>query len=325
MYIFYHVSSTPSSQNIIADLEETLSREVLALNQELKRLRDAANEEISWHAKAMTAQEKVDALEQGLARETQRAGEMAQRATQSLEAGLRRETIASERIIEQEARIVALNEEWSSLQAEVVAVETRLGIEIKAKNECMEQLSALQDDLNAYVGDSDRREEEHGKVVDAMVHAYRNEKEKLLNTIQQFVLEIEYWQAQTRHYQELSRRIPSNISFGQSTFNTNKNENSSNHRHPATPLSVRDPYQSLYSSYPETLPIDNDDDENDVDDDVVVVVDDDNDNVAVRDTNKDTEGDNDEDQDNANDTSYWTSTPLISPEKQNVKNLPTDM
>ena len=117
---------------------------MLALGLELKRARDAAAEEISWRAKATAAQEKVDALEQGLARETQRARDVAQRATQSLEAGLRREAMASERLVEQEARIVALNEEWSSLQAEVVAVETRLSAEIKAKNECMERLSALQ-------------------------------------------------------------------------------------------------------------------------------------------------------------------------------------
>ena len=125
-------------------MEETLTREVLALGLELQRVRDDATEEISWHAKATVAQERVSTLELALARETQRAGEMAQRATQSIEAGLRREVIASERIIEQETRIGALNEEWSSLQAEVIAVETRLGVEIKAKNECMERLSLLQ-------------------------------------------------------------------------------------------------------------------------------------------------------------------------------------
>ena len=57
---------------------------------------------------------------------------------------------------EQGARIVALNEEWASVQGELSAVETRLHTTLQeqavAEAQAARQISQLQEDLNAYIG-----------------------------------------------------------------------------------------------------------------------------------------------------------------------------
>ena len=81
------------------------------------------------------------------------------------------------RLKEQGARIEALNEEWASVQGELSMVERRLQAVAQEKRGGEEraerQISQLQEDLNAYIGESDQREAEHAQAVETMQAAYR--------------------------------------------------------------------------------------------------------------------------------------------------------
>jgi len=188
--------------------DEATARRLRDVETELAEARrQAAAEEALWDAAVKAAEDRQRSAEAAADAARGRVRELQEQAL----AGARRERELGERCAEQQERIAALNDEWASLQAEGVAVEQRLRTEMHEKHAVNARLSALQDDLNAYVGDADRREAELARAAEAADAQYRAEKDRLLDTIQQFVTEIDFWKAQAAQLREMAHRIPSKV------------------------------------------------------------------------------------------------------------------